>query len=693
MDEIIINPEVEIFSLTKTIRHLVASMSNVNLEPSFQTDLFSIQRQLEMITNFYKDYVIAVAGQQGVGKSTMVSNYLGIPELLPISIGNDEAYPVFINEVVLEDCEYRTVNSYYKACLNGVDEIQKEKITEVEFKNQVCYPGDKTVLWYEIEIHTNSEELVLGGRKLMVLPGYNPYNKRELYTTKLVEGALRHAAACVVCFDATTFAQRSNMDFIHDIIMPYFSKSTPIFMLTKSSANSEDLEFRNNVVATLGLMETANDRIINTWARLDNDDIMPWTMKLTSALSKYSVTTADFREQQLKNLSETLNKIKEIIHSIDDEAFLDSVKNDLEFNSYRKPYLDARNRLMKKFDIKLRDNLTSISNQINKDIDKELMRDLFPRIKRALQLGFDRDRQLSKFKESIEEKFVVPMQQAVITSLKQTILSSTQPIPLPAAQQTTYVPYIESWYEKDGIESQLPTLSSENKGTYKALMNLFNSDGESIKSLEKENVEGALSTLPVLLFEWMKLSQLQGLQKQITSPDEIDREKEIKDMFSRIGTELEAEQKGLSKAMIAFASLAGFDSLNGAIDGSIQLPNLITGIGLKASGTAFGMVLWGVVALALADAAWKNVLKSERAEKHFANSVCATLTESVYAKVRESVSECLDNTQEKVEKMIQIRLNKSDNYNNTFQYSKCKSLVLNSVNKLLEYDILKNRRT
>ncbi len=685
--KITFNPENELPRLAEHLRAFEASLVPFDHDSKYTNKLRLHRKEVEVINHFYRDYIIAITGGQGVGKSTIATEYLGLEGILPQGLGNDEKYPVYITETIDEGIDNKYCEGYTKVILDLNKNVGRINVTREEFMQDVCTPGDPSVVWFEIQIKTPPNKAVLGFRKLVVLPGYGGHKLDEL-TNQYINSALKYSSACIICFDAPTFATKSNMDFIENIVLPFFGNATPIYALTKSNPEHDSVGFRKNVKEKLSLSDKDDDRIIMTWSSVDGDTSR-WKDALGRALDMHSIPPAGFRQQQLHNLRGTLEGLRSSLYQIDDEEIIQTLSLHYNLSDILKPFQDKKNKLMRKFRKNLKSAITiTVGNERN-FIDKEYSDlEFSDRFIEGVKHFFDRDRQLKKIGGRIRKELLSPLQVAVIDALEATVLD----FPITDLEDIVEKPtnknrLISTWYDSENsLENQLPQLDSENNA-YNSLLTLFKNDkpnDEESTPIKKIDIRGGLEYLPILMFDWIRLTQV----FQLVYPESKNASgvKNVKSMLNRVGDELNAEKAGLSKTLIAVASILGVD---GAADGTINtIPNILNAMGVKVSSAVVGGLMWGVFGLFIADVAWKNVLLAERNRDLFINRVCDSIAESAYSDVDEKVTDFFEDVEELVEKQIRRALKLDQEINKRFHYMKCKAEVKKAVDRTIEYEVM-----
>lgn len=679
------SPESSINHLSKVLRDFQASLAHTMTDQSARSkEIREIRKELDIIDSLYNDYVIAVAGCQGVGKSTLVLNYLGLKDELPVSIGNDENYPVYITEAVNDKLEQATVTRFYKRAITASGDIELLKLDKDQFKEEVQGKEDLNIIRFEIEIEVPKHDRKLFSRKMVVLPGYDA-QLRSPELLRLLKVSLRHAAACIFCFDAPTFATDSNAILLNEVIIPYFNRSAPILALTKNAPDKVNDELRQNVISTLNVGKDDHDRVISVWSKEDGFDTEQWIGALSATLNKYSFTMQGFREQQLDNISELMERIRRVMCDISDDDFLRDLHDDITYKKYLKPYSESKNYYLGRFYKRLRESLNCAAREVATEFIKGVQyRDFFQRLGKFFEYALDRDRKYDQLMEVITDELNEPISQAIIDAFNQ-VITRTNPIPYSESlEDNNDDRSLRLWYTDSTLNDRLPALDKpDDREAYKALLLLFgNAKKDENKNLALSGkpelgMEKALDALPLIALEWVRLSQV----FKVGSPQNVEA-KDYKPMFDAIAGEIQVEKAGLNKVVVGVASVIGVD---GAVDGTINsIPAIFEAMGITLSGAALSFIMWGAVAVVAADILWRSVLKSEKTERAFIANICNRAADETYKMLQDRMEEYFSDLDKILYCRLKVAFNKNRNYDNAFNYQKNKTAVIQATNNILE---------
>ena len=103
--------------------------------------LEALARKMEVSHYIQKRDIIAVAGMQGTGKSTLIKNLYGLPDgCLAISEKRDETIPVFITEKEhLQPGQYEAHEVFYECGERSEAPIGADEVARKSRKGQAAY--------------------------------------------------------------------------------------------------------------------------------------------------------------------------------------------------------------------------------------------------------------------------------------------------------------------------------------------------------------------------------------------------------------------------------------------------------------------------------------------------------------------------------------------------------------------------
>lgn len=293
-------------SLTAASNKMLASLiplsTNSTLE-KLKDDLEKLRRRCHVMSLLYDRNVISVAGLQGVGKSTMISNLYdynsddtpflenqGQGETLPVLVSESEQPGRYFVHRVIEE--------------NGILKIKKEEIFGKEKFHSISHNYDRSDLLLEVTVpykvfYDNS-------RSFLLLPGFQHGTD---YLKELTFTALRSSSNCLVLFYQPKYAHKNNRELINTLTEE-FSESSPIFVITWSDNENSNLELLKDVKNDLGIKE--EDRVIRSGIPGPEG----WKDSMINAMKNYGLPRVRMTEIQQKNIKLLVADYNNIIANI-----------------------------------------------------------------------------------------------------------------------------------------------------------------------------------------------------------------------------------------------------------------------------------------------------------------------------------------------------------------------------------------
>ncbi|MCK9280227.1 MAG: hypothetical protein M0P71_06380 [Melioribacteraceae bacterium] len=342
----------------KMLSSLIQLHTNDNIEKIKDT-IGKLRRRSHIMSLLYDKYIVAVAGLQGVGKSTLIRSLYGYTfETSPFmeNQGQGETIPILVTES--ENAEsyfvHRAVEKDGKISIEILQLKNKEEFQKLSH----AYGKDDLLL----EVTVPYKIFNSSNKSFLLLPGFQA---NEDYLKELTFSALRAASNCLILFNQQCYAHKNNKDLI-DLLNREFREADPLFLITWSDNDDSNVELREKVQRDLGNVE--EDRIIRTGIEGPKN----WKEDVLKSMNRYCIPKDNLLETQNNNINNLIGEYNKLIASIRVEL--------------RRADVDEQNREYQQVERVLRE-FRAASDEIKSDLKQdteETFRLFFERINKNL---------------------------------------------------------------------------------------------------------------------------------------------------------------------------------------------------------------------------------------------------------------------------------------------------------------------
>lgn len=285
------------------LKTLVRQLNSVNVatgylpeeeREEFVPELHQALRACQMISLIYGHTVIAVAGSQGAGKTTLIRELYGLDGTwLAGNEGQGERVPVMVLEdeavTAPQGFLYRWTDEVGTAGMRGTP------VSSAAFGNATRAWGGNTLELPVLRVPVRHA----GGRSkagFMLLPGYEEINDRNEAWQAFMRLALVAASACVLVTDGSLLAQHHDTILV-DLKEQQLAGVEPVIAIAKTEKMAEErrAELRATAAARFGVPE---ERAICT----GSGNAADWEAPLLAALERHGGVGAETRVRQLQDL-------------------------------------------------------------------------------------------------------------------------------------------------------------------------------------------------------------------------------------------------------------------------------------------------------------------------------------------------------------------------------------------------------
>lgn len=317
--------------------------------------LQSISRNIELAQTVEERNVIAVAGMQGSGKTTLVKNLYEIDEeILRISNERGEQSPVFITEdSSLKIGEYKAKRAYLES--NGrveIEDIDVDSVAKMSTKK-----GDTIY----IELFVAQRFFDQGNSSFVLLPGFEKIDidKFNEEYNRMMNIVLNFANSLLFVVDNQNIANNDINELIDMAKHSGFDDSNLIFAISKCDVSQNPLfkqEIKEHLIEVL-TEESYKIHPNNIVCCSDGDNALEneeWIEQLGYAIN--SCVRDILIDKKRKYYKPIIDQIIAIVKQLDDE--IKNASNQLKYSDYKSPINDHLQEYKEKY-------LTNIENGLN----------------------------------------------------------------------------------------------------------------------------------------------------------------------------------------------------------------------------------------------------------------------------------------------------------------------------------------
>ena len=314
-------PELLLSDLNRALRELRGAVVALK-DDGINAGLLPIMRNLMLAELLGKEWIVAVGGSQGAGKTNLVRTMYGLSaatktDWLEDNEGQGERYPVLIQE---DDTEENPQGYLRKLIeVSGTYKIETEQVKDISDFRKACRGEMPEVMLPVLKVPRKFFKE--NGQALILLPGYEASNRDNHEWQTLMRQVLIGAAGCVIVTDQTRLANQQQLDIVKDMLSNELRASRPLVVVSKTErlADEQLLELKQSAATVFKLNDGLPEpRVICTGSD-DAEYVKKWIPELIAALQDMSVGGGELRQMQLARLENLLgcdlNKVTNLIHS------------------------------------------------------------------------------------------------------------------------------------------------------------------------------------------------------------------------------------------------------------------------------------------------------------------------------------------------------------------------------------------
>ncbi len=592
--------------------------------------LLSIGARLHLTQILAERQVIAVAGLQGAGKSTLVMKLYGLrPDELPTNIGRGEQLPVLITEGEAES------TAVWRLVRTGDDtDVRHETIERAEFLRIVRAPAAAELL---LELHLPQRHFGKRGPAILLLPGFEEGSQRWL---RLTEQALSAATACVFVTNPTRIAAARNQELMKRIAKRFSAARSLVAITGADAVPTEERDDLVRAVADqLGIPPEAHDRILLTGTTLDL--VTRWVPQLKEKLNEIALPDARAKAARLEDLDLLVSEdLGLLLTELQDRADRLRRQDDLDrfhgIEQILEQFDDEVKRLGKRYEKGMREASDKHGKAVRDALAASISEPGF--FNRAYKTLFGENiDDMLKTEQKLEETWsgspILQDEHArvladVVAHSLQLHLQSGPSDHRPAVDAYTLPPAASSPKPQS---PQSPLLQDTTEKDLQALMVRGARPDDLSPSVRK-----SVRTVPALALEYVRLGTIDPMLFKVA------KEPGVAAGGSQIATHVQTSSETQKRV---FAALGAMLVADGAFDGKIDsLPNLMTAFGVSGGlgGAVFLAAGVAVAGVTLGIALNRAVVQRDLGRLNAFEAAVKALREATLQRALEAFDEFMD---------------------------------------------------
>lgn len=301
------SPEILLKDLNEALRELRGAAMLLDDE-RLDAELLPVMRRLLLAEVLGNTWIMAIGGSQGAGKTTLLSTLYRLSgedaQWLKPNEGRGEKLPV----LVLEDATLKRAQGAVRRVRNtgnGRYQLTEDDVSVPEFQGAVSDPDPEVLLpVLKVPQHYFSR----ANQAWLLLPGYEPQDRKNKAWQELMRQALVAAAGCVIVTDETRMANQQQVDIVKDMMSNELSGAQALVVISKTEATRGKPdrleELRSTAQRVFGV---GSDRVLCAGAD-DSSYVNEWLPPLKAAIQNLSLSGGGDRKAQLARLEEVLGR-------------------------------------------------------------------------------------------------------------------------------------------------------------------------------------------------------------------------------------------------------------------------------------------------------------------------------------------------------------------------------------------------
>lgn len=322
-------PELLLKHLNRALRDLLGATSILHDDERLRSAMLPLMRRLMLAEVIGNQWMVAVGGSQGAGKTTLVRTLYNLQgedaRWLEPNEGRGEQLPILVQEDAL--CTRpQGVLRRFRATQDGGAELQDDPVDLATFA-KATRGGDAQVMLPILKVPRR----LFGHdqQALMLLPGYETVRRDNRDWQETMRLTLVGAAGCILVTDPTRLANQQQGEIQRDLLPEELRASRPLVVVSKTEGSASDphrqQELRHSAAEVFFPDEdsaTAAERVLCVGAD-DPAYVERWRPRIEEALRDMSAGSGADRQLQLARLARTLDQdLGQLLNRINSRAVL-----------------------------------------------------------------------------------------------------------------------------------------------------------------------------------------------------------------------------------------------------------------------------------------------------------------------------------------------------------------------------------
>lgn len=307
-------PELLLKHLNRALRDLLGATTILQDDERLRSAMLPLMRRLMLAEVIGNQWMVAVGGSQGAGKTTLVRTLYDLQgedaRWLEPNEGRGEQLPILIQEDA-QCVRPQGMLRRFCATPDGGAELQDDTVDIATFAKATR--GDDPQVMLPI-LKVPRRLFRHDQQALMLLPGYEAVQRDNRDWQETMRLTLVGAAGCIVVTDPTRLANSQQGEIQRDLLPEELRTSCPLVVVTKTEGSANDPQRQQDLrrsAAEVFFPEedsaTAAARVLCVGAD-DPDYVQRWRPQVERALRDLSAGSGADRQLQLARLAHTLDR-------------------------------------------------------------------------------------------------------------------------------------------------------------------------------------------------------------------------------------------------------------------------------------------------------------------------------------------------------------------------------------------------